>query len=99
MKNKIPLAVPAIGGGASQQAPFDLTEAIQQQCNNCSGDTFEKLYRISYISSVAPGNRTGQKITVESPVYICYHCGMELGDTAQKQSHDPPPSASSGADI
>ena len=84
-RNIIPMNVPAIGGHQVQQVSFDVNEAVKQVCNNCSGGKFEKLYRIGFISELASNNRTGQKITVEYPAYICYDCGCEIGKTLVKQ--------------
>uniref|UniRef100_A0A6H1ZCW9 Uncharacterized protein n=1 Tax=viral metagenome TaxID=1070528 RepID=A0A6H1ZCW9_9ZZZZ len=76
MNNKVTMRVPAIGGNPSQPA-FDIREAVQQACI-CGNNMFDKQYRIGFISEIAAGNRTGQKINVEYPTYVCLGCGLEL---------------------
>ena len=82
IQRRSPMAVPAIG---AQQPPFDVKEAAPHRCDHCSGELFEKLYRIGFISEFASKNRTRQKVTVEYPVYVCYSCGCEIGKTSEKQ--------------
>ena len=77
MNNKVAMRVPAIGGNPSQPA-FDVKEAVQQACI-CGNNMFDKQYRVGFISEIAAGNRTGQKINVEYPTYVCLSCGLELG--------------------
>lgn len=81
MNNKgrgIPIPIPAIGG-AQQQVPFDISQARQQNCLGCKSNLFDLAYRVGIISSMAPGNKTGQNVTVKYEAYICHECGLELG--------------------
>jgi hypothetical protein len=72
----VPKMVPRIGG---QQQPFDIREAVQKQCEKCSGEIFDKAFRLGLISPMAPGNKTGQEVLVEYQTYICRACRHEFG--------------------
>lgn len=74
----IPMAVPAIGG-TQQQGPFDISQAQPKGCLGCGGGLFDLVYRIGIISAMAPGNKTGQNVTVKYEVFLCHKCGLELG--------------------
>ncbi|MFH1448100.1 MAG: hypothetical protein ABIG39_04515 [Candidatus Micrarchaeota archaeon] len=80
MKNKmkVPIPIPLIGQQQQQQLPFDVSQATVKICGSCKGLIFDKCFRMSIISALAPGNKTGQQITVEQPVFICRGCGLEM---------------------
>jgi len=79
MKEKV---IPMIG---QQQQPFDVSQAIQQNCKACGGEYFDIANRIKLISAIAPGNRTGQQVIVKFEAYLCRACGGELGKEVTKQ--------------
>lgn len=66
--------VPGVGG---QNLPFDPAEAKKQTCI-CGSEIFDKVFQVGRISKMAPKNRTGIDVAMESPVYVCHKCGVEL---------------------
>jgi hypothetical protein len=75
MGNGIPMMVPKVG----QQQPFDIREAVGKKCEKCSSVNFDKVFKLGIISSIAPGNKTGQDVRVEFQTYLCRGCGHEFG--------------------
>lgn len=69
--------VPMIGKNNQQSIMVDISHAVYKKCE-CGSVHFDKVYKVGTISKLTPGNKTGQDIIVEVPVYICHGCGMEL---------------------
>lgn len=80
MKDKkvIPFQVPNVG---AQTLPVDVSQASRRVCS-CGSEFFDKTFRVGVVSKLASGNRIGQDVTIEMPVYVCRSCGMELGKQA-----------------
>ena len=76
-RQRVPIPIPMVGGG--QQQPFDISEAIQKQCDVCGERTFDQAVKLGLISKMAPKNRTGQDVLVKFEVYICRNCDHEYG--------------------
>lgn len=89
MKGGEEMNVPRIGG---QPMQVDFRQAQQRKCP-CGCDTFDKAFKVGFVSKLAAGNRTGQDINVEGAVYVCRACGAELGAADRGSSHS---SGSSG---
>ena len=75
MKQQMQMQVPAIG---QQQPQFDPAQAIPNQCI-CGSELFTQAVRLSKLSRMAPGNKTGQDLTVRFEVFVCKSCGLEVG--------------------
>ncbi len=74
--NVMPMMVPRVGG---QQQPLDISKAVLQQCAQCGGSHFDKVFKIGLISPMAARNLTRQEIRVEYQTYLCRACGHEFG--------------------
>ena len=57
---------------------FDPREAIKQACP-CGNELYNKVHRLARVSHMAPGNKTGQDVLVDQPVFCCAVCGLEVG--------------------
>lgn len=68
---------------ANDQPPFDISDAIAKNCDQCGGALFTPAVRLGTISSMAPKNRTGQNVLVRFDTYICQSCGHEFGQKTE----------------
>ena len=74
----LPSGFPGVGNVGQQPPKIDITQAIQTICPNCKGELFDRAVRVGIVSHLAPGNDTGQDVTVETAVHVCRSCGDEL---------------------
>ena len=68
----IPLgAVPLVG---QAQPPIDVTQASVRVCA-CGSNVFDQAFTLGMVSRMASGNKTGQDVLVQMPVFVCRECG------------------------
>jgi len=76
--NNISLGVPVIGGGQRQILITD-GDTIDSQCQACKATLFDIAYRHKVLPRINPKNPTGKDWPLKVEVFVCRHCGWELG--------------------
>jgi hypothetical protein len=57
----------------NQQLPFDITNASEVTCDECSSDIFENVYRIKRMSAMLSPN--GEEFIIPIQLFACKKCG------------------------
>jgi len=68
---------------APQQQPFDVSEAVPKNCEQCGGKVFDLAFKLMVISHLSPKNNTGQDVLVKAEAFLCHECGHEFGQVVE----------------
>ncbi|KKL20188.1 hypothetical protein LCGC14_2457960 [marine sediment metagenome] len=72
-------------------SPLEIALLPDQECANCSNETFQQATRIKIVSSMHPKNHLGQEAKIASIVMICAVCGTEVKVKKMEVSPDAAP--------